>query len=925
MNENKMESNIENTNHSFSIKTISKLPLPLYLIAAKETQITWVSAKTVDISGFSADKLTQVNFWFSRIHPDDHAAYMKSIEQAKKNISTSVEYRWKMANNTYKWFRDKLVADNTENTDNLQIIDAWEDITEIKSVAQKLVKSREEYRIFFEQDLTGDFVSTPKGKLLDCNAAFLAILGFTSKEQAINYNVKQLYTSPAERQKIIDLLNANKSIINHEYQMIRLDGKIISLIANIFGVFDSNGKLQKIKGYIFDTTKSKLALSEIKKLSRAVEQSPALVVITDTSGNIEYVNAKFTEVTGYSKEEVIGENPRILKSGNLSNEVYKNLWETILSGKEWKGEFQNRKKDGTYYWEAATITQIKNNQGEITHFIAIKEDITEQKKIEQRFQVIFNISNAANTSETLEKLLKTVSNELGKIMNVTNFFVALYNKQNNQITLPYYSDEKFKIETFPKNKTLTHYVIQSKKPFWANRKELDKLAQNGIVKFVGEKAKTWMGVPLMVKGEATGAFVVQNYDNENAFIKEDLELLEYVSNKISQVIERKKNEQLLREALNRAQESDRLKSAFLATMSHELRTPLNAVIGFSELITGDTSPEDTQQFAQIIHNSGKHLLEIVESIFDITLIESGDVKISKSEFDINETIEKLLENAVKWQQNFQKTHIDIIFKPSPELTNVQIFSDQKKLNQILTQLLKNALKFTEKGHIEIGYHLKTELKKTCVEFYVKDSGIGIPPEAQKVIFDMFRQADDTHTRKYEGVGIGLTIAQKNVQLLGGEIRVESTAGEGSTFSFTIPYENDISTGNHLSKLPDDIHFSGKTILIAEDEQSNYQILKAYLDNTGANILWAKNGKEAIDYCSQTGIHLILMDIKMPILDGLEATRIIRKKYPNLPIIAQTAFAFNGDYKKAMEAGCDNYIVKPLYKKKLFQLIKQHIN
>lgn len=791
------------------------------------------------------------------------------------------------------------------------------------------LNTSEELRLFLEQDLTGDFISTVEGKLITCNKAYLKILGFKSIEKAINFDLIKLYPSPEEHSKIIELLKKNKYLNSYEYQMITCDGNPVYIIANLHGEFDNSGKLIRIRGYLYDNTDREKALDDNKKLARAVEQSPAITIITDPLGNIEYVNSKFTELTGYSKEEVTGKNPRILKSGKTSGEEYKNLWETILSGKQWEGELLNRKKDGTLYWASARITQIENSKNEISHFLALQRDITDQKNAEQIQRVILNISSAANTSYSLEELIENIRKEIGKFIDVSNFYVALYQKDNDTISLAYHSDKQ-NIKKFPQGNTLIRHIIKTQKPFWGTWKDIIELEKQGAIKFYGEKVEAWIGVPLKVKEETIGAFAIHSHNDKNAFNKEDLDLLDFISNKISQAIERKKNEELLREALEKAQESDRLKSAFLAAMSHELRTPLNAIIGFSDILSKDSSASvKYQEYGKIIQASGYHLLDIIESIFDITRIETGNTKVNKSLFNIDELINKLSNEIQSWREKQRKAHIKFTIKLSDKDFHFPIYTDYEKLYKILINLIKNAFKFTKDGNIEVGYIQQQLDKSMFIEFYVKDTGIGISKEKQEIIFDVFRQVDDSHTREYEGTGAGLSIAKNLVVMLGGNIWVESETGIGSTFYFNIPLEQQkIKTKRNGEKnnTTRTIYFPGKTILIAEDEDSNYQLLKLLISSSQATVLWAKNGKEAVNMCVKSpDIDLVLMDIKMPQMNGFEATRRIKEKCPGIRIIAQTAYTSYDDHEKAKKAGCDGYIEKPIQKGKLFELLTEFLN
>ena len=507
---------------------------------------------------------------------------------------------------------------------------------------------------------------------------------------------------------------------------------------------------------------------QLKVLSGAIDHSPVSVIITDATGRIEYVNPKFTEVTGYTKEEAIGKNPRILKSGNLPASLYKNLWETISQGKEWRGEFENKKKNGELFWEMASISGIKNEQGEIIYYVAIKEDITERKKTE-------------------------------------------------------------------------------------------------------------------------------------------MELLK---------------------AKEKAEESDRLKTAFLANLSHEIRTPLNAIIGFSDILRSNVMNEQQRNdYFSIIEQSSHTLLKLIDDIIDVAKIEANHIRIIPHEFDLTDLMNELyltFTGEARLFENGVELKLTV-----PDKKEFLIFADATRVKQVLSNLLQNAIKFTQKGSIEFGYVIGRDSK--TIEFFVRDTGIGIPKEKQKVIFNRFRQVDDSTTREFGGTGLGLWISKSLVELMNGNIYVESKVGSGSTFYFVLPLEEgvvipDIRPSKENDKGEPIIDWGTKTILIAEDNDSNYEYLKAVLSVKKANVLRARNGKEVLDKMDDNSyVDLVLMDINMPELNGYETARLIKKMYPEIPVIAQTAFAMSEDRGKSIEAGCDEYIAKPIQSRKLIDLLKKFLD
>lgn len=548
-------------------------------------------------------------------------------------------------------------------------------------------------------------------------------------------------------------------------------GQLSLLITNFFSQKD---KLVK------EINERKLVEKQLKKLSVATEQSPAIIIITSIDGNIEYVNPKFTEVTGYYFDEVIGKNPRLLKSGNKSDEDYKELWNTILSGKEWHGELINKKKSGEIFYESAQISAITDEKGNIVNLLAVKEDITARKRDEAIQNILFKISKAGSESKNLDELINQISISLGELIDVSNFYLALYDEQTDTFTLPHFQDQKDVISTFKAAKTLTAYVLKSKKSFFGTRDKIDKLRAKGVVESLGEPAKIWLGVPLMIDNIAFGVFVVQSYDNEKAFSEEDKEMLEFISNEISHIIIRKKADEEIRIALEKAEGSDRLKSAFLANMSHEIRTPLNSILGFIELLNDpEIGPEHQEEFSLIIKNSAKQLLSIINDILDFSMIEAGQIRIVKTTFMIEKVIREIYNEFLPEAQGK-----GLEFKIDPRILHSEttIETDFSRLRQICSNLVNNALKFTRSGNIEIGFSTNRE----GFLFYVKDTGIGIPNDFKNYVFERFQQAERSKSRNYGGNGLGLAISKNLVDLMGGKIWFESEVGKGTVFYFLLP-------------------------------------------------------------------------------------------------------------------------------------------
>ena len=444
------------------------------------------------------------------------------------------------------------------------------------------------------------------------------------------------------------------------------------------------------------------------------------------------------------------------------------------------------------------------------------------------------------------------------------------------------------------------------------------------------------------------------------FTTEDISFFQAIANVMAGAIERKHTELILLEktkeieaqneeylqineelhqtneelyaAKEHAEESDRLKTAFLQNMSHEIRTPMNAIMGFSSLLPENyNNKEKLEQFSEIINHRSNDLLDIINDILDISKIESGLVEVNFEECNLSELFTELIVFFEEHQKRIGKQQIKFSLHAHCEPSKNTIITDKVKLKQIFINLINNAFKFTYAGKIEGGCKLDTNEN---LIFYVSDTGIGIPPEEQDVIFERFTQLKHDKNFAYGGTGLGLSIVKGLVNLLGGEIWLESepadpSAGKtgGTTFYFSCPYKIGQATPHEpvSSEVNQTFHFSGKTILLVEDDQYNAEYIKEILSGTEINIIHAKYGAEAIEIVTQQSPDLVLMDIRLPKMDGYEATRQIKKLKPEIKIIVQTAYASPSDKQKAFDAGGNDYISKPLKRSQLLSLINKYLN
>lgn len=764
------------------------------------------------------------------------------------------------------------------------------------------------------------------GIIQDTNLAFKKLSGY-SREEIINKSLFDLIQTK-ELKESVQKNAKKKHPKSFETIFRRKDGAIIDIEVEVRD-YTLDGETMQAAA-IRDITEKKKTQKTLNFLSKALQNSHEVVFTTDKDGVFNYINLEFTRLYGFSKEEVIGkETPRLLKSGQITDVEYSAFWEKLLLKESLNSTYVNKTKSGKLIDIEATADPILDENGTIIGFLALQHDITERKKRELRQTVISSIANKVIQDIEFEELLKFIQTEINKLMDARNFYFAVYDDNSKTISSPYFSDEFDTVPSFPSIGSLTGYLIEQKKSLLFDQKAINQLIKSNTIIKRGTLASQWLGVPLIINDKVKGAFIVQNYTNKNTYTAEDQKVLELIASQISMVMERKDNEVNLRTALVKAQESDRLKSTFLATMSHELRTPLNAIIGFSDLVEEERPKEEIINFCRIINKSGNHLLGIVNEIFDFTLIETGEIKLSYGEYPIETILKNVFLIIQKEQITLNKQDVNLSYHIPEKHKNLILKTDEQRLQQVLLNLLKNAMKFTDSGSINYGFRIITEAKSPSIQFYVEDTGIGIAEEKQEIIFDVFRQADDSHTRKHDGVGLGLSISRKIISLMGGNIWVKSEMDAGTTFYFDLP-----CSLNFIEPESDDLSvssvkstdYSTCTILIAEDEETNYSLLEYMLSPLKVKILWAKDGQEVLDLFKQNpNIDLILMDIRMPKLNGLEAAEKIKESNPTLPIIAQTAYAISGDKELALKAGCDDYIAKPIKKSELLELINKYLS
>ena len=590
-----------------------------------------------------------------------------------------------------------------------------------------------------------------------------------------------------------------------------------------------------------DTRKNSPALEthnlKLASYRKALERS-SLVSVTDLKGNIVEVNEKFCSISKYAKEELIGKNHRIINSGYHNKSFWKDLWNTIFKGDVWRGEIKNKAKDGSYYWVDTVICPVYDEDGKISRFLSVRQEITENKRILEDLRFTSDILNAAQ-----------------KIGSIGGWQIDVETEQVS------WTDEVYKIHELPKsfdqNKTnALDFYLPEYRPLL--EEALEKVIKN------------------QESFDLECRFITAS-DNQRwvrvigrPIIKDDE--VKQVIGVIQDITDVKTIQDELVRAKSEADEANKAKSEFLANMSHEIRTPLNGVIGFTDLLLKTELNPIQQEHMKLVKNSGQCLLDVINDILDFSKIEAGKFELNVEKTPFYPLIESVID-VLKYQVS--NNNIKMVVNVDPTTIPQDIWVDEVRLKQVLINLISNASKFTEKGEIELSVNRISEGKGTSTfRFSVRDTGVGISEEVRQKIFGAFNQADNTTAKKYGGTGLGLSISQSILRMMGSELQVESQVGKGSTFFFDL--ELKISTSSTKKALPKVKMYDA---LIVDDNEVNIRIMANTLSLFGINSVMATSGKEALDILRRIKhFDLIFMDYQMAGLNGLETIERIRKEH-----------------------------------------------
>lgn len=855
------------------------------------------------ITGYTEDELKKMSF-VDLSFPDDLVEEKIFIEEVKKGLRDAydIEKRYIKKSGEIIWIQLHSSVVRYKNKKTQYVVAAISDITKRKNIEQALKTSEKKFRdvVSSVPGIVYQFIKKPDGTFEipfiseGAKAFFTDPMNDIKDVQGI---FKQIF--PEDLQPLLNSIEAsakNLSAWQQEFR-VKLPGKSIQWFRGIAQPELRSDNSIIWTGVFQEVTQLKNADAALRESEERfhlfMEQFPAAVCIKDLKNTLVYCNKLFAGIIGKTPDEIIGKTIEQYTPPEIAQKFTEENREVFEKGEAIEFEHVFPYGKGFSYWLTRKFPVYRENNEPLLGSVSF--DISKRKHAEQ------NLVRAKEEAEQISGKLQLLFD------NMADGFAL------QEVIL----DEKGKLHDYrylEMNKACEDILsIKASEVIGKTHLEINPHNRDpnwkkvfGEVALKGKSKKIEYYAPKFKKHLRISTFSPKKGQFANIF--ED-------------ITDRKKMEFELINAKEKAEESDRLKSAFLMNMSHEIRTPLNGIIGFSEMYMRPEIPSERRKYyAKLVIDNSHQLLKIMNDILDISMIETDSLKLFIEPVNVNRLL-AYLHSLFKFQTDAK----NLTFEMKPGLNEGQsvVKTDPERLKQILSNLISNAIKFTNQGAISFG----CEAESNHLQFFVQDTGIGISSGNIDKIFDRFTQEEMEFTRHYGGTGLGLAISKKLTELLGGKIWVTSRKGVGSTFYVTIPYKRTSDTidaepiSNQVNTLPK--HLS---ILVVEDEEINYIYIEELLSEFDVSLMLADNGKDAVTICKNNpDIDVVLMDIKLPVLNGFEATRQIKKARPEIIIIAQTAYAMSEDKDKALQAGCDGYISKPIDAGELLYLLQKLVS
>ena len=888
------------------------------------------------------------------IYPNDKTRIARMFDWQSQNITSSFDeqYRILLPDQSVKWIWHRIFPIRNDEGQIYRYLELTSDISRHKKLEASLMQQKMQQKAMLDNIPHLAWMKDLEGKFISINESFSRYYKIGTNEVVGKTDYYLWDKSNADFFAATD----KETIASGTRQLFEevIETPNGTLWSETFKtpMFDENGNVTGIAGISIDITDRKRLEEELRiseeRFRSLLQYSSDAINIVDCNGIITFESSLEGKISGFNITDLIG-SPVISYVLEEDRELFRRALVEVIAnpGKTVKLEFRSLRKDGSYaHVESIFANQLQNPQ--IQGIVINSRDITARKLAElkekryrenQSFLSCTALDFLGMTPE--EDIYNYIGNRTLEIAGDAIVAVGVFNDQATTLRPAGIKGiEPYKLLVQPlldmlQNESVIqvdekfrHILLENSKHLYQFRGGLYEVFNWQVPREVTSRLEEVLkineiqGMALTRQGKLYGAVIILMLNSKSLEEKQALETFLYQA---SIAIHRRQLETELVNAKERAEESDKIKTSFLANMSHEIRTPMNGILGFAQLLANENlNREETREYLNAIDSNGKLLISLIDDIIDISKIETGHVKIYPDKIHLNHFMADVFQNFITDSVKADKKEVRFSLETSLPNDDCLIEADLMRLRQIINNLISNAIKFTEKGFVKVGYTVE---KPSIITFYVCDSGIGIMKEKQDMIFERFVQADLSITRKYGGSGLGLAISKGLVELMDGRIWVESEFQKGSSFYFSLPYrqikEQITQKIDHHTE--GKIKLTEKTVLVVEDDKFSFKYLEAILKRYEVNILHAVNGAEAVEMCMKnSNISLILMDIQLPNLSGYDATRQIRAIHKDIPIIAQTANAFDEDKQKCLEAGCNEYLAKPIAINTLISILAKYL-
>ncbi|MBN1415078.1 MAG: PAS domain S-box protein [Bacteroidales bacterium] len=926
----------------------------VFLLSGKNT-ILYANPAFERVYGRTVEELiSNPSILLDVVYDPDKKEYQRHIKKVldAKKPGKGIQYRIQKPNGEIKnvWTRIFPVKDNLGKV--YRYVYVISDMTELKELEATIITTRNQQKAILDNIPYLAWLKDNNGKYIIVNEPFARLY---NKEVAdiigkTDYDLCAFELAEDYERNDEEVKKSGKRQLLEQVEEFP-KGHVWSETFKT-PIYDEKGEVIGITGISRDISERKVmeeTLREREEHFRALLQNSSdAISILDKDGIIIFESSYHNKILDFDRDELL--NKPIFKTVHPDDvESFRITFDEVLNNpkKQIKKEYRSLHKNKRWiYVESIFSNQLSNPF--IKGIIVNSRDITERKMGELKERVYHDnlifLSNSALDLLGLsskDDIYDYIAEKLFNFLEDAIVIVTSYQEGDNSFHIEKISglsahmddiirilggsmkDKRFDVTSVKSGVENAGTIFTVQDEFLdENMGDISRVQMAQIKELL--KVHKIYNIGLARHNKLLGNVTILMLNKSIIKFKH---IIETFIHQVSVVLHRSLLEYELVKAKERAEESDKLKTAFLTNMSHEIRTPMNGILGFAEMLNDDSlSPANRKKYLEIINSNGKMLVNLIDDIIDFAKIEAGQLSIMEDDFSLNNVLDQVHSSFLTQYLRREKSELKIRVRKAFPNENSYIHSDSTRIRQILTNLIGNSIKFTQFGFIEFGYQLK---KPNELLFYVKDTGIGIPKEKLNLIFERFMQADSSSTRKYGGSGLGLAISKGLVELLGGKMWAESTVNIGSTFYFAIPYTPAVKKEEdkeEKKKPKTNYSWEGRTFLIAEDDKFSYKFLEGFLKQTHANVIHAADGIEAVNLCrSNNKIDLVLMDIQMPEMNGFEATEEIKKFNKSIPVIAQTANAITEERQKCLNAGCDDFISKPININELYAKIDKWLS